>query len=185
MCLATPCPVRPNGTFHGSSGRTQPLVFTFEPIPERQCNVRILKKRPCRVLYPPPQARKSVPNKKDMAKRLFLFFLSIVVFQVHTTVEDGMNLPTPDLSVAEPASVPALPLPLQTLHLKTHYKRLASETKGFKELQRHIYKDLNCLDMYSKALLYEVYPNGLTSRVGTTFCIKVSVVDGSRMSTYV
>ncbi|XP_038673190.1 radiation-inducible immediate-early gene IEX-1-like [Scyliorhinus canicula] len=109
MCLATPCPVRLNGKFPGSSSQTKPLVFTFEPIPERLCNVRIQKKRPCRIIYPPPQARKSVPNKKDMAKRLFLFFLSIVIFQVHTTVEDGMNLPTPDLSVAEPASVPALP----------------------------------------------------------------------------
>ncbi|XP_067865357.1 radiation-inducible immediate-early gene IEX-1-like [Heterodontus francisci] len=111
MCLARhciSCSGAQSGQFPGS--RSQPLVFTFEPIPERVCKPRVQKKRSPRVLYPPHLVRRSIPTKKDTAKRLLLFFVSIVLFQVYTATEDELSLSTPDLSAAEQVST-SVPTP--------------------------------------------------------------------------
>ncbi|XP_041069387.1 radiation-inducible immediate-early gene IEX-1-like [Carcharodon carcharias] len=109
MCLARHSIGHPGAQSGKFPGPTQPPVFTFEPFPERLCKLRPLKKRPRRVLYPPQQVRKSVPKKKDVTKRLLLFFLSIVLFQVYTATEDELSLPTPDLSASVQVSVPIPP----------------------------------------------------------------------------
>ncbi|XP_067865358.1 radiation-inducible immediate-early gene IEX-1-like [Heterodontus francisci] len=89
----------------GFTGRkpTMPQVFTFEPIRENQKPNR-RKRRSLKVLYPPRQVRRSLPTEKDITKRLLLFFVSIVLFQVYTATEDELSLSTPDLSAAEQVS---------------------------------------------------------------------------------
>ncbi|XP_067829809.1 radiation-inducible immediate-early gene IEX-1-like [Heptranchias perlo] len=101
MCLARTC-VGSTG-FPGHSSRSQPLVFTFESIPERVPKIRV-KKRSRRVLYPPHQVRRSLPTEKDMAKRLLLFLISVVLIQVYGAVEDELSLSSPDLSAATQVS---------------------------------------------------------------------------------
>ncbi|XP_078075241.1 uncharacterized protein LOC144497672 [Mustelus asterias] len=109
-CSSRHCLVCQSRKFPGRLCRSQTLVFTFEPKPERLCPPRVPKKRARRVLYPPPQVRKPVRNKKDVAKRLLLFLLSIFIFQLCTATEEGVSLLTSKLSVAEEASVSVQPL---------------------------------------------------------------------------
>ncbi|XP_078422891.1 uncharacterized protein LOC144695780 [Cetorhinus maximus] len=89
----------------GFAGRKSkmPQIFTFEPFRESEKPKR-RKRRTLKILYPPRQVRRSLPTEKDVTKRLLLFFLSIVLFQVYTATEDELSLPTPDLSAAELAS---------------------------------------------------------------------------------
>ncbi|XP_038673412.1 radiation-inducible immediate-early gene IEX-1-like [Scyliorhinus canicula] len=79
-----------------------PQVFTFEPI-RQSVKPKRHKRRHLKILYPPGQVRKSLPTEKDMTKRLLLFFLSIVLFQVYTTAtEDELSLlATPEPSAGE------------------------------------------------------------------------------------
>ncbi|GCC21742.1 hypothetical protein chiPu_0020217 [Chiloscyllium punctatum] len=80
----------PAGQPYSLSSRrsTDPEIFTFEPIPEHKPNHRG-KRRSLKVLYPLYQSRKSLPTKKDMAKRLYLLLLSIVILQVYSATEPG------------------------------------------------------------------------------------------------
>ncbi|XP_060706881.1 radiation-inducible immediate-early gene IEX-1-like [Hemiscyllium ocellatum] len=109
MCLARPCAAVQGHTPAGApGGKARPLVFTFEPIPERGSQLRPPRRRAARVLYPPHQVRKPVVPRPDAAKRLFLFFISVVLFQVYTATEDE----GPVLPVTEPWTstvCPALP----------------------------------------------------------------------------
>ncbi|XP_051899948.1 radiation-inducible immediate-early gene IEX-1-like [Pristis pectinata] len=83
----------------GFAGRqpTMPQVFTFEPIRENKRPNR-RKKRFIKVLYPPHQVRRTLPTQKDLAKRLLLFLLSVVVFQIYTATEDDLNLADPEFT---------------------------------------------------------------------------------------
>ncbi|XP_069775507.1 radiation-inducible immediate-early gene IEX-1-like [Narcine bancroftii] len=86
----------------GFAGRkpTLPRVFTFEPMREiKKLNRR--KKRHLKVLYPPRQARRVLPTQRDLAKRLLLFLLSIVLFQIYTATEDDVNVVDPEIASAE------------------------------------------------------------------------------------
>lgn len=93
----------------GFAGRkpTMPQIFTFDPIRQNKIPNR-RKKRFVKVLYPPRQVRRTLPTKKDMAKRLLLFLLSIVLFQIYTATEDDLSLDDSELGggqVALPVSV--------------------------------------------------------------------------------
>ncbi|XP_067829807.1 radiation-inducible immediate-early gene IEX-1-like [Heptranchias perlo] len=82
---------------------TMPQIFTFEPIRENKRPNR-RKRRSLKVLYPPHQVRRSLPTEKDMAKRLLLFLISVVLIQVYGAVEDELSLSSPDLSAATQVS---------------------------------------------------------------------------------
>uniref|UniRef100_UPI00398F2D72 radiation-inducible immediate-early gene IEX-1-like n=1 Tax=Pristiophorus japonicus TaxID=55135 RepID=UPI00398F2D72 len=94
----------------GFTGRrfTLPAVFTFEPMLKNKKTIR-RKRRTLKVLYPPGQVRRSLPTEKDMTKRLLLFLVSIVLFQVYIATEDELSLSPPDLDAVKPvpASLPA------------------------------------------------------------------------------
>ncbi|GCB70555.1 hypothetical protein scyTo_0010801 [Scyliorhinus torazame] len=89
-----------------------PQVFTFEPI-RQSMKPKRRKRRSLKILYPPGQVRRSLPTEKDMTKRLLLFFLSIVVFQMCTTAtEDELSLlATPEPSAGEQVATPSTPSP--------------------------------------------------------------------------
>ncbi|XP_059826851.1 radiation-inducible immediate-early gene IEX-1-like [Hypanus sabinus] len=70
----------------GTRRHTEPEVFTFDRIPELRYGRRC-KRKSLKVLYPIYQPRKTVPAKKDVAKRLLFLLLSIVALQVHLTTE--------------------------------------------------------------------------------------------------
>ncbi|XP_072888234.1 radiation-inducible immediate-early gene IEX-1-like [Hemitrygon akajei] len=89
MCLARGYTERP-GMAPVSYTKDQPLIFNFEPITEPKPKVPG-KKRRRRVLYPVHPVRK-VPAQTDVAKRLFLIFLSVVILQVYCAIEDEPGL---------------------------------------------------------------------------------------------
>ncbi|XP_051899946.1 radiation-inducible immediate-early gene IEX-1-like [Pristis pectinata] len=93
MCMArqfTSCDAERPKMLPVPSTRDQPLIFNFEPITERKPKVAG-KKRRRRVLYPDHRVRK-LPVQTDVAKRLFLAFLSIVILQVYYATEDEASL---------------------------------------------------------------------------------------------
>ncbi|XP_078272474.1 uncharacterized protein LOC144603179 [Rhinoraja longicauda] len=95
----------------GFAGRkpTMPQVFTFDPIRENKIPKR-RKKRFVKVLYPPRQVRRTLPTQKDMAKRLLLFLLSIVLFQIYTATEDDLSLDVSEHGGGQEA----LPVPVES-----------------------------------------------------------------------
>ncbi|XP_072113473.1 uncharacterized protein [Mobula birostris] len=89
MCLARGYTEQP-GVAPVSYTKNQPLIFNFEPIIEQKPKVPG-KKRRRRVLYPVHPVRK-VPAQTDVAKRLLLIFLSVVILQVYCVTEDEPGL---------------------------------------------------------------------------------------------
>ncbi|XP_069771689.1 uncharacterized protein [Narcine bancroftii] len=73
-------------TVLGVRRHTEPEVFTFEPIPERKYGRRY-KRRSIKVLYPIYQPRRTRRTEKDVAKRLLLCLLSIVILQVYLATD--------------------------------------------------------------------------------------------------
>eukprot|EP00061_Rhincodon_typus_P009905 g33752.t1 len=141
MCLAGQhTGVRADKLPGGPSRKEQTLVFTFEPIPERECKLRMQKKRAPRVLYPPHQVRKPVPPKKDAPKRLLLLFLSIVLLQVYTATEDE----TPDLKVAEQLGFAAAPLSsADDPALPPAFHAASPGAEGLRDLTNYLKLDTN------------------------------------------
>ncbi|XP_062903503.1 radiation-inducible immediate-early gene IEX-1-like [Mobula hypostoma] len=97
----------------GPRRHTEPEVFTFDRIPELRYGRRY-KRRSLKVLYPIYQPRKTVPAKKDVAKRLLFLLLSIVALQVHLTTDqpDDLFVVPEEVTVetGSELSLPAWPL---------------------------------------------------------------------------
>ncbi|XP_048376236.1 radiation-inducible immediate-early gene IEX-1-like [Stegostoma tigrinum] len=107
--LPPPLPVGQSYSF-STRRSTEPEIFTFDPIPLHKPSSKA-KRRSLKVLYPIYQSRKSHPTRIDLAKRLFLVLLSIVILQVYSTTEteeEEANLVSETLQL-ETRSEPSLP----------------------------------------------------------------------------
>ncbi|XP_078272475.1 uncharacterized protein LOC144603180 [Rhinoraja longicauda] len=85
------------------TSKDQALIFNFEPITERKAKVPD-KNRRRRVLYPDYQVRKLFPAQTDLAKRLLLIFLSVVILQVYFATEEEPGLSSTEMD--SPSDLP-------------------------------------------------------------------------------
>ncbi|XP_074872556.1 radiation-inducible immediate-early gene IEX-1 [Carettochelys insculpta] len=120
MCLA--CEPRLPGlpAAEPPSKAPGPQYFTFDPLPAlERPPARRGKKRLRRVLYPPVVKRYYPAQERSPAKRLLVFLLLVIVYQVYSADEDPALAPElgcPDCSMASGlpgCPPPPPPVPLQ------------------------------------------------------------------------